>query len=93
MTAPTATQTTTVQPYQLAFWLRAVIRLYQRTLSPLLGQSCRYEPTCSKYAYEAIGVHGAARGTWLALKRVGRCNPWGGMGLDPVPDRAPGGTQ
>ena len=75
-------------PYQPAFWLMAAIRLYQKTLSPFLGQSCRYSPTCSHYAYDAIGIHGAARGSWLAIKRVGRCNPWGGLGLDPVPLKA-----
>lgn len=63
-------------------WL---IRGYQRTISPLLPASCRYEPTCSHYAYEAIERHGAARGSWLALKRLARCTPWGGRGWDPVP--------
>lgn len=61
------------------------IRGYQRTISPLLPASCRYEPTCSHYAYEAIERHGAVRGTWLALKRLARCTPWGGSGWDPVP--------
>lgn len=63
-------------------WL---IRGYQRTISPLLPASCRYEPTCSHYAYEAIERHGAVRGSWLALKRLARCTPWGGRGWDPVP--------
>jgi len=75
-------------PYQPEFWLMALIRLYQKTLSPFLGQNCRFSPSCSKYAYEAIGTHGALRGTWLAIKRVGRCNPWGGLGHDPVPKRS-----
>jgi putative membrane protein insertion efficiency factor len=61
------------------------IRLYQLTLSPWLGRTCRYEPTCSAYAMEAIETHGARRGVWLAVKRIGRCHPWGGAGYDPVP--------
>ena len=69
--------------------LRAVligpIRLYQWTLSPLLGVNCRYAPSCSEYAAEAIATHGAVRGLWLALRRVLRCHPWGGSGYDPVP--------
>jgi hypothetical protein len=65
--------------------LRALIRLYQWTLSPLLGPRCRFHPTCSHYAYEAIGRHGVLRGGWLAVKRIGRCHPWHPGGLDPVP--------
>lgn len=65
--------------------LLALIRLYQLTLSPWLGSPCRYEPTCSRYAAEAIERHGAVRGVWLAAKRLGRCHPWGGSGYDPVP--------
>ena len=67
---------------------RVAIRLYQYLLSPLIGPTCRYAPTCSEYALEAIDRHGAARGTWLALRRLLRCHPWGGSGYDPVPDRA-----
>ena len=62
------------------------IRVYQWTLSPLLGVNCRYAPSCSAYAAEAIATHGAARGFWLALRRVSRCHPWGGSGYDPVPN-------
>jgi putative membrane protein insertion efficiency factor len=62
-----------------------LIRLYQLVLSPWLGRRCRYEPTCSAYAAEAIERYGVARGTWLAAKRIGRCHPWGGAGYDPVP--------
>ena len=65
--------------------LLGLIRLYQLTLSPWLGNPCRYEPTCSRYAAEAIELHGAVRGVWLAAKRLGRCHPWGGSGYDPVP--------
>ena len=61
------------------------IRLYQLTLSPWLGRQCRYEPTCSVYAAEAIERFGARRGLWLAAKRLGRCHPWGRSGYDPVP--------
>lgn len=66
--------------------LRGLIRIYQLTLSPWIGQNCRYLPTCSAYADEAIARHGAMRGGWLALRRLSRCHPWGGSGLDPVPD-------
>ena len=62
-----------------------LLRFYQRVLSPYTPGMCRYTPTCSHYAYEAIEVHGPLRGTWLALRRLARCNPWGGMGHDPVP--------
>ncbi|MDE2836947.1 MAG: membrane protein insertion efficiency factor YidD [Chloroflexota bacterium] len=65
----------------------ALITVYQRVLSPYWPSSCRYEPTCSHYAQEAIGVHGTLRGGWLALKRLARCAPWGGSGYDPVPPR------
>ncbi len=66
--------------------LIAPIRLYQWTISPLLGVNCRYAPSCSAYAIEAIATHGAARGCRLALQRLLRCHPWGGSGYDPVPD-------
>ncbi len=62
-----------------------LIRLYQYLLSPLLGASCRYTPTCSQYGLEAIQKYGPFKGGWLTLKRIGRCNPWGGHGHDPVP--------
>ncbi|MFT4062650.1 MAG: membrane protein insertion efficiency factor YidD [Edaphocola sp.] len=61
------------------------IRLYQRFVSPWLGAQCRYAPTCSQYAAEAIEKHGALKGGWLALKRILSCNPFGGHGYDPVP--------
>ena len=63
-----------------------LIRLYQIMLSPYLGQNCRYIPTCSAYAIEALQKHGLLKGSWLAVKRIFRCNPWwGGSGYDPVP--------
>ncbi len=62
-----------------------MIRGYQRAISPLMPASCRYTPTCSVYAAQAIGRHGALRGTWLAARRLARCHPWGGTGYDPVP--------
>jgi putative membrane protein insertion efficiency factor len=65
--------------------LIAPIRLYQWTLSPLLGVNCRYAPSCSAYAAEAIATHGPVTGLWLAMRRLARCHPWGGAGYDPVP--------
>jgi putative membrane protein insertion efficiency factor len=62
------------------------IRAYQVTLSPFLGGSCRFLPTCSAYAIEAIASHGAWRGSGLALRRIARCHPLGSSGFDPVPD-------
>lgn len=62
-----------------------LVRIYQYGISPLFPSSCRYTPTCSHYAVQAIQVHGPWRGGWLALKRIGSCNPWGGHGYDPVP--------
>ncbi len=61
------------------------IRLYQLLLSPFLGASCRYTPTCSAYAAEALRKWGPLKGGWLAVKRIGRCRPGGGHGYDPVP--------
>ena len=61
------------------------IKLYQILLSPLLGQSCRYHPTCSQYAVEAIEKYGPIKGIWLGIKRIARCHHWGGSGHDPVP--------
>lgn len=65
--------------------LIVVIRAYQLVLSPLMGSQCRFQPTCSHYAIEALQKHGAWRGSWLALKRIGRCHPWHPGGYDPVP--------
>ena len=65
--------------------LLALIRVYQCTLSHLIGRHCRHQPTCSNYTAEAIAKHGAIRGSWLGLKRIVRCHPWGTSGYDPVP--------
>jgi putative membrane protein insertion efficiency factor len=71
--------------------IRLLIRGYQLLISPILrallgaGAGCRYEPSCSHYFLEAVEVHGAWRGSLLGLKRIGRCQPWGGSGIDPVP--------
>ncbi|WP_018698084.1 membrane protein insertion efficiency factor YidD [Amorphus coralli] len=67
---------------------RGAIRLYQLTLSPFIGRQCRYLPTCSHYADEAIGRHGFWAGGWMTLARLCRCQPFGASGFDPVPDRA-----
>lgn len=69
----------------LSKMLIGLIRLYQITLSPFIGRACRYTPTCSNYGIEAIRKHGPFKGSWLTLKRVLSCNPWGGSGYDPVP--------
>ena len=65
--------------------IAALIQAYRYALSPLLGPSCRFHPSCSQYALEAVVRHGSLRGVWLALKRVLRCNPWHCGGHDPVP--------
>ncbi len=71
--------------------LRLLVRAYQLLVSPLLavldpiGGGCRYEPSCSRYCVQALSIHGTRRGLWLSLKRLARCAPWGGSGLDPVP--------
>ena len=62
-----------------------IIKIYQYLISPLLGSSCRFTPTCSQYGVEAIKKHGPFKGGWLTLKRIGRCHPWGKHGHDPVP--------
>jgi putative membrane protein insertion efficiency factor len=66
--------------------LLAIIAGYRRFISPLLPSSCRFHPTCSQYAHQAIAQHGAARGSWLAAKRILKCHPFHPGGLDPVPD-------
>lgn len=63
------------------------IRFYQLCISPMFPPVCRYTPTCSRYAVEAITIHGPFKGLWLAIKRILRCHPWGGSGYDPVPEK------
>ena len=65
--------------------LIALVRAYQMVLSPVFGDCCRFTPSCSEYMIEAIEVHGALKGTWLGVKRILRCHPWGRKGFDPVP--------
>jgi uncharacterized protein len=74
-------------PGPAACLLLLVMRAYQVLLSPAFGGACRFYPSCSKYAMEAIAVHGARRGAWLALRRLLRCHPFSAGGLDPVPGR------
>ncbi|MBF6560020.1 MAG: membrane protein insertion efficiency factor YidD [Candidatus Binataceae bacterium] len=73
------------------------IKLYRVAISPLLtalyGPACRYEPSCSEYAHDAIAAHGVGAGGWLAIKRLGRCRPGGGWGVDPVPTKLPHATR
>lgn len=70
----------------MARLLLTVIGFYRRVISPYTPASCRYLPTCSAYAEEAVRRYGAGRGGWLALRRLLRCHPWGGSGYDPVPE-------
>jgi putative membrane protein insertion efficiency factor len=63
-----------------------IVRFYQLAISPWLGKSCRYSPTCSQYMIEAVNEWGALKGFWMGLKRIGRCHPWGSHGYDPVPE-------
>lgn len=69
----------------MVWLLRYLIRCYQLFISPLLVPRCRYIPTCSQYALEAIQIHGAFKGSYLSARRICRCHPWGGYGYDPVP--------
>ncbi|WP_092862884.1 membrane protein insertion efficiency factor YidD [Quadrisphaera sp. DSM 44207] len=72
-----------------ALVLVGIVRAYQLLVSPLLGPVCRYAPSCSSYAVQALQRHGALRGSWLAARRVLRCHPWAAGGWDPVPPAAP----
>ena len=71
----------------MKYLLIGLLRAYRFAISPLYGQVCRYHPSCSAYALEAVTVHGSIEGTWLAVRRVGRCHPWARGGYDPVPAR------
>jgi putative membrane protein insertion efficiency factor len=86
-----ASRETRFYPALMLWLLRSIIRVYQCTISPLLGllcgpdSGCRFTPTCSAYFLEAVETHGIGRGSWLGLKRLARCHPWGGCGYDAVP--------
>ena len=69
----------------LAFFLHCLVRMYKLVLSPLFGNNCRFTPSCSSYALEALENFGALKGTWLTMKRIIKCHPWGGSGHDPIP--------
>lgn len=73
----------------LSFPLIGIIKFYQHFISPITPATCRYTPTCSHYTLEAIQKHGPLKGSWLGIKRIASCNPWGGKGYDPVPDKLP----
>ncbi len=84
--AKSSTTSTRSAVKRLAAWpLIALVRFYQRCISPLTPPSCRFTPTCSQYALEALRKYGPLKGLWLTLKRLSRCHPWGGSGYDPVP--------
>lgn len=74
-----------LRPYQPAWWLVGAISFYRRFISPALRGNCRYYPSCSAYTVEAIELHGSMRGSWLGMRRIGRCHPFHEGGFDPVP--------
>ncbi|QFZ23928.1 membrane protein insertion efficiency factor YidD [Saccharothrix syringae] len=78
---------TTTQASPAVRLLLLPVRFYRKFVSPALPPTCRFHPSCSAYAVEALTVHGALRGSWLTLRRLGRCGPWHPGGLDPVPPR------
>lgn len=75
-------------PMKILNWILILpIKFYRMAISPLIGSSCRYQPTCSKYTMDAINEWGAFKGSWLGIKRITSCHPWGGHGWDPVPKK------
>ena len=70
----------------MAYIVSLPVRAYRMVLSPWVGHGCRYQPTCSAYSLEALEKHGAIKGTYLTVRRIMRCHPWGGSGIDNVPD-------
>ena len=74
--------------YKYTAWpLIALVKVYRLTISPIMGPHCRFEPSCSSYAEQALSIHGPIKGTYYTLKRIARCHPWGGCGYDPVPEK------
>lgn len=73
----------------LSYPLIGMVKFYQNFISPFTPATCRYTPTCSQYTLEALRKHGTFKGGWLSLKRIASCNPWGGSGYDPVPEKLP----
>lgn len=71
----------------IIFPILFLIRFYQVAISPFTPATCRYQPTCSSYSIEALKKHGIIYGSWLAIKRISSCHPWGGSGFDPVPEK------
>lgn len=69
--------------------LIGIVKFYQHFISPLTPATCRFSPTCSQYTLEAIKKHGPFKGSWLGIKRISKCQPWGGSGFDPVPEKLP----
>lgn len=86
MTSTTADRPRSVRQV-LALPLVGLVRLYQLVVSPLLGPTCKFYPSCSNYAVTALSRHGLFRGTWLTVRRLGRCHPWSAGGVDHVPER------
>lgn len=76
-----------LRPYHPSYWAVKLVAAYRRVVSPLLGDNCRYRPTCSEYTQDALRYHGLFRGGWMATKRISRCHPWHDGGYDPVPPR------
>ncbi len=75
----------TLRPYHPAFWAVKLVGLYRRFVSPMLGDNCRYRPSCSEYTQDALRLHGSVKGSWMSVKRISRCHPWHDGGYDPVP--------
>ncbi|MHC8508422.1 MAG: membrane protein insertion efficiency factor YidD [Rhodospirillales bacterium] len=74
-----------ISPSPMAWAMERAVRLYQLTFAAVVPGQCRFEPSCSAYAREALSAHGALKGAWLTLRRLARCHPWGECGVDPVP--------